>query len=298
MNKISICVCTRNRQEGVKRLLESFENMQVNSDLDVKIIIVENDQVNYSEEIINEFSKNSKYQINYYLETRQGLVYARNRSVKEAGNCDFCCFTDDDEVVAPDWLLELIKCQKEFNADAVTGPTYPTFTKELPPYISDFHIPKTYLYGTIVKTAYTGCLLIKKKYLDMIEGPFDTRLNFTGGEDIHMTHIVSDMGGVIRYNPRAETFENFPESRENIKYIVQRTYRNSNTGLYARSLINKNHFLIKVVPRLTMRFCYGLLLVIPLYIIGGKNKLKGLIKIVNALGGFHFLLGRQNKFYK
>jgi glycosyltransferase involved in cell wall biosynthesis len=272
--------------------------MQTTPDMDVRIIVVENDQKNRSESILEEFSATGKFSISYYLESEQGLVYARNRSVKESGDCDFCCFTDDDEVVTSDWLIELINCQKEFNAAGVTGPTYPVLNNGTPAYIRDFHTPKPHMYGTVLETAFTGCLLMRKDYLDMIEGPFDKRLSFSGGEDIYLTYLISNRGGEIRYNPKAITYETFPEERSSINYVIKRAYRNSNTGMIVRSLRGERHFKLKSLPRLVIRFCYGLLIVVPLYIYGGKNKLQGLIKIVNAIGGFHFISGRHNRFYK
>jgi GT2 family glycosyltransferase len=272
--------------------------MIIPSDTEVKVIIVENDSENYSEKLISDFSLKSRFRIEYFLETTQGLVFARNRSVREAGNCDFCCFTDDDEVVTKEWLTELIRCQKEFDADGVAGPTYPVFTKELPDYLKNFHMPKIYNYGTVIESAFTGSLLLRKIFLDKISGPFDEKLNFTGGEDINLTYFISKMGGVIRYNPSAIAYETFLENRETIKYVIKRTYRNSNTGLYARSLRNTKNFKLKTITRLIMRFCNGLLIIIPFFLFGGKDKLKGVIKIVNAIGGFHFIIGRQNQFYK
>jgi len=298
MIKVSICICTRRRPEGLKNLLKSFNSMEIDPDLDVRIIIVENDNTNHSEEIVKQIAETSRLVFSYFLEPQQGLVFARNRSVREAGDCDFCCFTDDDEVVRPDWLTQLMKCHKEFNADGVAGPTYPVFTKELPEYIKSYHIPDIYKYGTVVESAFTGCLLLRKRFLDMIDGPFDKRLNFTGGEDINITYFISKLGGVIRYNPDAVAYESFSANRETAKYVIQRTYRNSNTGLYARSLRGIRHYRIKTLPRLIMRLFNGLLLALPCFILGGKNKLKGIIKIVNAIGGFHFILGRRNRFYQ
>lgn len=272
--------------------------MTVTPDLNIEIIVVENDRENHSEKIVREFSEKSRFRISYFLEPEPGLVFARNRSIMEAGNCDFCCFTDDDQVVPPYWLSELLRCQQEFDADGVAGPTFPIFTSEVPPYIKEFHSPTIYTYGTIVKTAFTGCLLLKKKFLDLIEGPFDKRLNFTGGEDIYLTHLISESGGVIRFNPDAVAYEIVPENRSTINYVVRRSYRMSNTGLYVNSLKHISYFKLKSLPRLILRFCNGLLLIIPYMVFSRKNRLKGLIKIVKAVGGFNFALGIQNKFYK
>lgn len=298
MIQISICICTRNRQEGLKKLLESLENMKVTNNIKVKLIIVENDIENYSENTVKEFTSKSKFSVNYYLETNKGLAYARNRSVKEACDCDFCCFIDDDQVVASDWLVQLLKCQREFDADGVWGPNPPIFNDEVHPSIKRFYMPTLLKYGTIVKYAYTNCLLLRKEFLDKIEGPFDIRLNFTGGEDNYLTWLFTNNGGVIRYNPHAVAYEIIPKSREKIQYILKRKFRISNEGLFIETIKDNKFSKWNALPRLILRLCYGLLIVIPCLLFGKVNKLKGLLKISDALGGFYFILGRKNQFYK
>jgi succinoglycan biosynthesis protein ExoM len=298
MIKISICICTRNRQEGLRNLLKSLDNMDVPTDANIRIIVVENDMKNYSEYIVKTFSTKSKFRTSYYLETRQGLAFVRNRSIKEASETNFCCFVDDDQVVASDWLVELVKCQREFNADGVWGPNLPVFNSMVPSYIDQFHTPNLFDYGTIVTYAATNCLLLRKEYLDKIEGPFDRRLNFTGGEDIYLTYQISNLGGIIRYNPKAIAYEIIPNDRTTIKYVAKRCYRNSNTAYYIQSIKDDNFNKFKVTLRLILRLSLGVLIVIPFWLFGKSSSLKGLKKICDAVGGFAFILGKRNKFYK
>lgn len=298
MIRIAICICTRNRPEGLKKLLDSINNIDIPLETDIRIVIVENDSKNFSEAIVNDFSSKSKFRISYFLEPSLGIVYARNRSVNEAGECDFCCFTDDDQVVSLDWLSELLKCQNEFNADGVAGPTKPYFTKKVPLYIEKFHQPNTYQYGTIVESAFTGCLLIRKKYLDLLDAPFEIRLNFSGGEDSYMTMKISELGGIIRFNPNAIAYEIILDARATIIYLIKRKYRTSNTELLIKSMTNKNFTKISVLPRIVMRFCYGLLIIFPFFIFSKTDRFKGLLKVVNAIGGFAFIFGKQSQFYK
>lgn len=298
MIKVAICICTRRRQDGLKKLLESFDSMKIPVDTMVRIVVVENDLDNRSEQIVRAFSKKSKLKIDYFLETQQGLVYARNRSVREAGDCDFCCFTDDDEIVDTNWLTELLKCQREFNADGVAGLTNPLFGKEVPAYIKKFHMPDNYSYGTIVESAFTGCLMVRKKYLDMLDGPFNIRLNFSGGEDSYLTKQITSSGGVIRFTPEAIAYEIIPDDRTTIKFVIRRAFRISNTALSIRSLKDFKFKKSSAVPRLILRFGLGLLIIIPYFIFGGQDRLKGLIKITNAIGGFAFIFGKKSQFYK
>lgn len=298
MKSIAICICTRRRTNGLKMLLDSINNLETLPEYQVRIVIVENDSDNFSEHVIREFSTISKFKLSYYNESRIGIVFARNRSVKESDDCDFCCFVDDDQLLDKKWLVELLKCQEEFDADGVSGSTPPIFTNRVPDYVEEFHKRISYQYGTIRKYANTGCLLMRKKILDMLEGPFDIRLNFTGGEDAYMTSLVTQMGGVIRYNPNAIAFEVIPEHRTTLKYIIKRTYRISNTELLIESLENTKFDRCKAIPRLLMRLFNGLLILIPFLIFGRSKRLLGLNKTVRAIGGFSFIFGITNQFYK
>lgn len=297
MIKIAVCICTRNRQEGLVKLLGSIENMERPPETDIRIIIVENDIKNYSESLVRAFASESKFPIEYYLEPRQGIVYARNRSVKEAGNCDFCCFTDDDQVVSSDWISELLKCQLEFDADGVAGPTKPCFVKKVPLYLEEFYQPDSYQYGTIVQTGFTGCLLLRKRNLEQIEGPFDLRLNLSGGEDTFLTRQITDLGGTIRFNPNAVAYEFIPENRASLRFVINRTFMKSNTRLYVNGIMGKDFNKLELLPRLVMRFTYGLIIIIPYFIFSKRERFKGLMKIVNAAGGFAYIFGKRSRFY-
>jgi glycosyltransferase involved in cell wall biosynthesis len=298
MTTISICVCTRRRKEGLEKLLNSLNKLELPANSEISIIIVENDDSNYSENVIKEFRSQSMFKINYFLETRQGLVSARNRSVRESGDCDFICFTDDDQVIDKYWLVELFRCQREFDADGVAGVTKPLFSKAVPAWVENFHKSDYHPYGTIVGSAFTGSLLLRKSCLAEIDGPFDQRLNYSGGEDSYLTGKVSDNGGIIRFNPEAVAFEIIPEDRTKIRFVIRRTFRRSNTRLYINSFDGKNPQPVIVFLKLTFRFFYGLLLLLPYMAFNKKEKYKGLIKIVNAIGGYAYFLGKKSKFYK
>jgi succinoglycan biosynthesis protein ExoM len=295
---ISICICTRNRQNGLRNLLNSIDSLEVPLNVNIVIIVVENDIKNLSENIVKKCDSKSKFNIKYFLEQNQGIAFARNRSIREAKGSDFCCFVDDDQVVSPDWLIELVKCQREFDADGVWGPNPPIFENNVPSYIRQFHTPILLDYGTIVTEAATNCLLLRKAYLNKIDGPFDLRLNFTGGEDIFLTSQISKLGAVIRYNPNAIAYEIIPSDRTTIKYILKRSYRNSNTSYFVQLLEDESFSKPKVFLRLIMRLGFGLIILIPYLLFGKKSLLKGLIKISDAIGGFAFIFGRQNQFYK
>ncbi len=297
MKKIAICICTFKREFGLKRLLISIEKLIVPSEVDVKVIVVENDSQPNSEEIVNYFSNRGTIKIDYFLETNRGIASARNRSIKEAQGVDFYCFVDDDQIVDSNWLYELLKCQIEFNADGVWGLCPPIFSQKVPSYINYFHEPRSFHYGDLVEDAGTGCLLLRKSVLENIIGPFDLRLNFTGGEDYHLIKIIIKNGGSIRFNPKAIAYELVPNSRTTILFALKRTFRKANTGYFINSFSLHGFSKNRELPRLFLRFFYGLIILLPFLIVAKKNKIKGLLKLVSAVGGVLGLYGKINRFY-
>jgi glycosyltransferase involved in cell wall biosynthesis len=296
--QISICICTKNRISGLKNLLESINEINIPFDSTVKIIVVENDKISKSDLTVRDFSKNSKFPISYFLESNLGIAKARNRSIKESEETDFCCFVDDDQVVTKDWLIELVTCQKMFGCDGVSGPNPPIFKEVVPPYIKQFHEPFLYNYGAIVKMAATNCLLLRKSRLDEINGPFDDRFDFSGGEDIFLTSQITKNGGIIRYNPNAIAYEIVPKDRTTIKYVAKRTFRNSNTFYFFKYISNQDRNRFKAIFEIGKKLGIGIITFLPFLLFSKSNPLKGLVNISGALGGLVFVLGGQSKFYK
>ena len=297
MAEVAICVCTRRRPEGIITLLKSINELDIPSGTNIKVIVTENDSEPYTKSVISDISTTADFKIEYYLETNPGISYARNRTVKEAGKVDYCCFVDDDQSVDKKWLTELLRCRDEFNSDGVWGPNPPVFSKDYPEYIKQFHTPEYYNYGTKVKQAYTNCLLIKKEWLDKFDGPFDLRLNYTGGEDSFLTANIINSGGTIVYTPYAKAYEVVPDERTTLRYFMKRTTRTINTKYIVLSFLDKNFSKTSILPRLILRFVYGIITSLPYLIFSKKNKYKGILKISDSAGGLLFVFGKKNKFY-
>jgi glycosyltransferase involved in cell wall biosynthesis len=85
-------------------------------------IFVENDSQPSSEAIIHEIMEGHNYI--YQLEHRMGISIARNTAVQLAikQGASAIAFFDDDEQVAPDWLMQLHQAMLEKKAMLVGGP--------------------------------------------------------------------------------------------------------------------------------------------------------------------------------
>lgn len=297
---VSICISTRKRPEGIKRLLKSISEIILpDRKYQVKIIVVENDERKNIESICQYFKVYSNIPIFYFLEKNQGICFSRNRAVKEANGSDFCIFVDDDQIVDKNWLCELISCQEFFQSDGVYGCNPPLFEIKVKTYIIRFHTRSYFNYGTKLKEAATNCFLINKKLLDKIEGPFDLRLNQLGGEDILLSSQIVEKGGVIISNPKAIAFEVIPEDRTTLSYILKRSFRNGNTFANVHLIrYNTNNSKIKLLIYFSTRLVWGFFILVPKLLFNRTNQFDGLLKINFNLGGLKALFGVKMVFYR
>lgn len=103
---ITATISTYNREKYLNQVLDSLKNQTLSKDL-FEIVLVNNNSPGNTEEIANEFEKaNPDLNYRYYLETRQGLSYGRNKGIEE-GKGKYITFIDDDAFLAEDYLEKI-----------------------------------------------------------------------------------------------------------------------------------------------------------------------------------------------
>ena len=98
---ISVIVCTRDRAERLRRMLESACALEVPPGLAWELVVVDNGSSDATVAVARSFS--TRLPIRCVAEPRPGLSRARNRGVEEARGA-WICWTDDDVLLDPGWL--------------------------------------------------------------------------------------------------------------------------------------------------------------------------------------------------
>jgi succinoglycan biosynthesis protein ExoM len=227
---ISICISTYRRPQGLQRLLESLNQLRFDrlETPEIEVIVIENDVSGKSVEICDAIRPIFKWQLKFAIEPKQGISYARNRSVAAASPAsDFIAIIDDDETAAPDWLEQLLIAQQQYCADVVSGPSIPYFVDpDVPKWIAkgNFFDPPSYTSGESIDVAFTNNVLIRSKIVRNIDVVFDERFALTGGEDSHLFMRLYRTGYRIVWSNEAIVTEWVPKSRTNLRYILRRGY--------------------------------------------------------------------------
>jgi len=227
MADISICIATYKRTQGLRRLLQSLDEMDVSrlKDAEITVAIADNDREPSSREVVSEWGKNTRFKAVYAHEPRRGIPYARNRCCALAEGADFIAFIDDDEVADRRWLEELLKVQKKFDADVVVGPVLPEFETDVPDSVRAGFERARYPTGTPMRSFNTGNVLIRRDILRKVEGPFATSLAFSGGTDTFLGLQLYAMGARIIWADEAKVTEINPAHRLRLWWHLRRAFR-------------------------------------------------------------------------
>lgn len=119
--QITVAVCTRNRSDRCRRMLESLASQ---GHRPAHVLVVDNAPTNDTvADVVEEFRE--RLSVSYVVEPRPGLSWARNCAIANS-DTEIIAWVDDDEVCDRWWLAELSRGFVEHpEADAVSGAILP-----------------------------------------------------------------------------------------------------------------------------------------------------------------------------
>jgi len=232
---VSICVATFKRPAALGRLLRSLSGLSFENDRNVlvRVAIADNDASGSALPTVQEAASYLRIPIAYEIEPSRGIAFARNRTVRMAGQCDYIAFVDDDEVTSEGWLDELLYAQSHYDADVVVGPVIPAFDYKPPPWIvrGRFFERPRHLTGTPISYGRTGNVLISRRALDRVHGPFDQEFALSGSEDTVLFKQLLRYGARIVWCDEAQVTEINPASR-NLWWLLKRSFGTANAHVF------------------------------------------------------------------
>lgn len=79
--KLDVIVPTYNRQELLKRTLDSLLTAEVSSDLEVQVTVADNNSKDATRQVVEGYMEQFGGRLQYVLETRQGGSHALNAGI-------------------------------------------------------------------------------------------------------------------------------------------------------------------------------------------------------------------------
>lgn len=209
-HKVSIIICTYNRDQFIKDALESLAHQSLDSSK-FEILIVNNNSSDNTEKISLDFiHDHPKLDIRYIFEKQQGLSYARNRGIAEA-KYEILTYIDDDAYAKNDFV-ELIYnfFQNNPNTAGIGGKVTPKYEIEEPKWMNK------YLLGIVTGIDYgdkirkfppnrfpVGCNMTYRKSLLVKANGFNNNLKWRA-DDKYIYFQIRKFSDEIYYIPELE----------------------------------------------------------------------------------------------
>lgn len=306
---------TRRRPEMLGALIDSWGAMEVPENTRVSFLIVENDDAPLSRETVEGYGvlKNG-CKLSYVHEPELGIPFGRNRAAKEAiaENADLLAFVDDDEIVAQNWLTELIAAYRNSGAVLIGGPLRVKKTDRslgLIDRLMDHCIERRYLRketraarradlnGTPGVTIVTNNWLGETSLFSQHGIWFDEKMRFTGGTDSKLCAEVKAAGLPTAWAAEAAVYEEIPLERLAVSYQFKRGRDQSSTN-YHRKLEKKPAAKLNVLVSIPIKVLIVLGLIVALPFTRGRTLLDAVRTSGWIAGRIDALMGRRSDLYK
>lgn len=300
-SKIVIGLCTFHRNDLLDGALESLSRIDLPSDVNIEFVLVDNDEKGNAKPIFDGYQNILPFKSYYFIESRQGIVYARNRVLEEALKLDATeiAFFDDDEIVSQEWLISLWNFYKKSSFIGVGGPVYRLFPSNTDKVLLKFW-PNTTKHKTKSKFLIaTGNCLFSTNLIraDGLNLRYDEFFNQIGGEDGKFAMDALQTGGTFAFVKEAIAIERFTKERATFRYLFKRHFGGANLVPLILRKFNSKKYLTFIAPNIFS--CIWRIIFIPFFIFGGKfHFLNNLLKITQSIGTLAGFCGYSYKYYK
>ena len=234
-----LAVCTFNRNAELAVLLDSVAQVADRSATDFAIgaVVVDDSADANARTVAQGFADRFELGVHYRHSGARNISVARNLALETAMDLgDWIAMTDDDCEPGDEWLSELLRVQRETNADVVTGPLIRRAHAGAPAWISEQPFLNAERFdaadGIKLRTAFTNNSLISSAIL-RTNPALRFRLEFgrIGGEDTVFFHAIADAGHAMHFARHAVMFENEVEERLTLSYQLRRFFWYGNTSV-------------------------------------------------------------------
>lgn len=255
---LSIIVPTFNRAGSLRNLLASIDALECLDSVRAEMIVVDNGSTDDTGRLLaEEKTKLRKLSLGVLREKRRGKASALNCGLKEAQG-KIICILDDDVVVDPRWMENLLAAHRRTSFDVIQGRVLPGVDGQGRPAdprkLQEYNIPISD-HGEESReiSGFIGANVSFKRETFEKVGGFDIRLGpgASGfGEDSEYAIRIRRAGLQIGYTPDAVVYHELNPERYGRSYHREVHYRRGlSTSVYCR-----NSILFNLIPNLTANF--------------------------------------------
>lgn len=253
MLDFTVAIPTYNGESRLPEVLERLKKQINTESFSWEIIVVDNNSNDKTKKIVEDYQKNwlLTYPLKYCFEPQQGLSFARQRAVEEAGG-KFIGFLDDDNLPTPEWVAEAFAFGKQHqNIGAYGSRIYPEYEINPP---ENFHQiasllgltdrgTECSLYEPYKKVLPPGAGLVirQQAWLEnvpkqLVLGPKGEGQVAQRSEDLEALLYIQKGGWEIWYNSQMCIYHRIPRQRLEKEYLLKISRETGLSRYYTRML--------------------------------------------------------------
>jgi glycosyltransferase involved in cell wall biosynthesis len=135
---VSIIVSTYNRCQLLPAALQSLLSQEA-GEVSYEVVLVDNNSTDGTREVVESYIARGHANLRYIFEGKQGLSHGWNAGINDARG-EIIAFSDDDVVVARDWVASIKRAFDEHpEVDFVGGKVLPIWKSEPPAWLTTDH---------------------------------------------------------------------------------------------------------------------------------------------------------------
>src|SRR5687767_12957191 len=132
--RLDVIIPTYNRQDLLPLTLNSLLAAEIPSELEVRIIVVDNNSTDGTRQVVESFQKKFGERIQYCFEPQQGRSHALNAGIT-ATSGELVGTIDDDEEIERNWYKTLFAAFRDRQLDFIGGPYVPRWSISPPEWL-------------------------------------------------------------------------------------------------------------------------------------------------------------------
>jgi GT2 family glycosyltransferase len=240
--RVTVAVLTYNRSRLLRETLAGMVRQNYPSG-SWELIVVDNNSTDDTKDAVASFHLEAQAP-RLVVETRQGLDHGRNRAIEEARG-EVLVLADDDILVGPDWLAQLVApfaSDSAHRIGVVGGEVVPVFPDGVPAWLAGAHRPLAFRRepGPLPPgQAPMGANFAFPRWVFERLGRFDTDLDrqgasLFGGGDSEMIRRVRAAGLEAWFAPGARALHQMTAERLTFGYAMRHAFDSARSRVVDR----------------------------------------------------------------
>lgn len=226
--RVDIVMCTFRRPQ-IGEAIAAIGRMRGLEGLDPRLVIADNDDSDSAREAVGRAARALPFPCLYLHAPARNISVARNACLDAAADAELVAGLDDDEIVSPDWLAQMIAALRDTGAEAAIGKVIADYPPGTPEWVRRLDYHSSHPERERIPTANSGNAIMRWKGMPWQGQRYDIARGRSGGEDTEFFLRLQRMGMRTVAAPRATVTEAVPPARQTLEWLGSRRFRMGQT---------------------------------------------------------------------